>query len=110
MGKMVYCWALKMSEHSSSGQCCVFCMAQVADMSTQTPPLQQLSLPPLLPPLRTTSGPDAKDAQTTLYGVNAAVASSRGANGAASTTSCKLGGGLTDFMGLHPLHPICVHV
>ncbi len=53
-------------------------------MATQTPPLPQPPLPPPLPPLRTSSGPDAKDAQTTLYGVNAAVASSRGANGVLS--------------------------
>ena len=72
-------------------------------MSTQTPPLQQLSLPPLLPPLRTTSGSDAKDAQTTLYGVNAAVASSRGANGAGSSVSYEPGGDIPGFTGLHPL-------
>ncbi len=52
---------------------------QVADMGTQTPPLA----PVPLPPMRTGSGPPEKDAQTTLYGVNAAVANSRAANGEA---------------------------
>ncbi len=72
------------------GQCWVPCVAQVADMATQTPPLPQPALPPPLPPLRTGSGPDAKDAQTTLYGVNAAVASSRGANGVIFTLTSQL--------------------
>ena len=75
-------------------------LAQVADISTQTPPLPQPSLPAPLPPLRTSSSLDAKDAQTALYGVNAAVASSRGANGAVSDAFHSPKRGLATFTEL----------
>ena len=68
-------------------------------MATQTPPLPQPALPPPLPPMRTSSGPDVKDAQTTLYGVNAAVASSRGANGGLFNTSYQPNA-VSDLLGL----------
>ena len=60
---------------------------QVADMATQTLPLPQLQLPPTGQLQRPGSGPDGRDANTMLYGVNAAMASGRAANGAAP---CKL--------------------
>ena len=60
---------------------------QVADMATQTLPLPQLQLPPAGQLQRPSSGPDGRDANTMLYGVNAAMASGRAANGAAL---CKL--------------------
>ena len=56
-------------------------LAQVADMATQTLPLPQLQLPPAGQLQRPGSGPDGRDANTTLYGVNAAMASGRAANG-----------------------------
>ena len=56
-------------------------------MATQTLPLPQLQLPPAGQLQRPGSGPDGRDANTMLYGVNAAMASGRAANGAAP---CKL--------------------
>ncbi|CAK0763405.1 hypothetical protein CVIRNUC_003054 [Coccomyxa viridis] len=58
-------------------------LRQVADMATQTLPLPQLQLPPAGQPQRPGSGPDGRDANTMLYGVNAAMASGRAANGMA---------------------------
>ena len=56
-------------------------------MATQTMPLPQLQLAPVGQLQRPGSGLDGRDANTMLYGVNAAMASGRAANGAAS---CKL--------------------